>query len=220
MFVISWRPLDGCSYPSEGALIYPKFAPRAHRGKSARFEGDGWAWGGRGHPVNATEAPVRKRVGDGPQRKTCESATQEKPRLRHTSPSSPRHATPPPPPPRSCSPGPKIAPNAGRRTGCGLWASEASEESVAAPPPPPLQGPFSGARRRLGIDLRTAEPWGRPPVVPVIQCPDETHFSADFWNAMRRRTEFAGCLRLRRGSRHCFCMALPPGGRGGGVTGA
>ena len=35
VFVLSCRPPDGCNYHREGPQIYPKFAPRAHRGKSA-----------------------------------------------------------------------------------------------------------------------------------------------------------------------------------------
>ena len=35
VIVLSGRPLDGCKYNREGSQIYPKFAPRAHRGKSA-----------------------------------------------------------------------------------------------------------------------------------------------------------------------------------------
>ena len=35
VFVLSWRPLDGCTYHREAPRIYPKFAPRAHCGKSA-----------------------------------------------------------------------------------------------------------------------------------------------------------------------------------------
>ena len=35
VFVLSGRPLDGCNYHREGPQKYPKFAPRAHRGKSA-----------------------------------------------------------------------------------------------------------------------------------------------------------------------------------------
>ena len=35
VFVRSSRPLDGCNYHREGPQIYPKFAPRAHRGRSA-----------------------------------------------------------------------------------------------------------------------------------------------------------------------------------------
>ena len=58
MFVLSWRPLDGCNHHREGPQIYPEFASRVHRGKSVtKWRFPPWGGGGTVHhsrPANSS----------------------------------------------------------------------------------------------------------------------------------------------------------------------